>query len=157
MVSYDVFDTVVTRVFAHPRDVFVYVGERLGREGRSRLDPQAFANMRWRAELEARRRSPDVEVLLNDIYREFARLAGWSAAEVDAARDMELAVEARHLRGIPLVRPALDAARIKAGRIDFLTDMYLPEPVLRPWLQQVGVCRAGDRLWISGEVHANKS
>ncbi|MBS0661902.1 MAG: hypothetical protein JSR48_01450 [Verrucomicrobia bacterium] len=155
--SFDVFDTVVTRDFAHPRDLFVHVGAGLRADGISPLDPLAFAMARWDAELAARRESPAVEVTLDEIYAVLARTLRWDPATLARARERELATEGRHLHGVPRARPLLAAARASAGPLMFLSDMYLPSAVLGGWLAREGVMAPGDLLFISGETRANKS
>jgi FMN phosphatase YigB (HAD superfamily) len=157
VVSYDVFDTVVTRAFAHPRDLFVHLGAQLRDRDPAALEPLAFARARWAAEHAARKKSPWTEVLLDDIYRELAVQLGWSAAAAAAAQALELDIESRHLRGIPAMRPVLAGSRAAAGRLLFLSDMYLPATALRPWLTREGVIEPGDLLLISGEARGNKS
>ncbi len=154
--SYDVFDTVVTRTFAHPRDLFVHLGAELREQG-GRLEPVKFARARWTAELTARKLSPHTEVVLDEIYAVLAEQMGWDEATKCAARDSELAMESRHLRSVPLMRPVLHAARAQAGRLIFLSDMYLPSAVLRTLLVREGVMEPDDLLLISGEARANKS
>lgn len=156
-ISYDVFDTVVTRSFAHPRDIFVYLGLLLRERDPGGLDAMEFARARWAAELTARKLSSWTEVLLDDIYRELATRLGWDATTALMAKKLELEVESRHLRGVPLMRPVLDSKRDEAGRLVFLSDMYLPAAVLRPWLEREGVIKPGDLLLISGEARGNKS
>jgi predicted HAD superfamily hydrolase len=157
VVSYDVFDTVVTRAFAHPRDVFVHLGAVLQERGVHALGAMTFARARWAAEHAARRKSPWTEVLLDDIYRELAAQLGWSEVTAGVARALELEIESRHLRAVPAIRPALAAARATAGRLVYLSDMYLPASVLRPWLAREGVIEPDDLLLISGEARGNKS
>ncbi|MDQ5979089.1 MAG: hypothetical protein QG602_2063 [Verrucomicrobiota bacterium] len=156
-VSYDVFDTVVTRAFAHPRDLFVQVGVRLKKQGLVAGDEFSFARARWAAELGARKKSPWTEVLLDDIYRELTALLSWDKATAAIAQRTELEVESRHLHGIPITREQLARDRTEAGRLLFLSDMYLPAAILRPWLEREGVVTADDLLLISGEVRGNKS
>ncbi len=156
-ISYDVFDTVVTRDFAHPRDLFVHLGTQLRERGAHHLEPLDFARARWAAELTARKLSPHTEVVLDEIYAVLARQLGWDEAAKCTARDLELAIESRHLRGVPLMRPVLHAARAEAGRLVFLSDMYLPSAVLRTWLAREGVMEPQDLLLISGEARVNKN
>lgn len=155
--SYDVFDTVVTRAFAHPRDVFVHLGVRLRERGLVDVDAFTFARTRWTAELAARKNSPWTEVLLDDIYRELAARLSWSQAEAVTALELELAVESRYLRGIPLICQELARARAVSGRLLFLSDMYLPSAVLRDWLTREGAMQPVDLLFVSGEARANKN
>ncbi|HND61251.1 MAG TPA: hypothetical protein PLB90_07195 [Opitutaceae bacterium] len=155
--SFDVFDTVVTRDFAHPRDLFVHVGALLRAEGVSALAPEAYAATRWQAELTARRESPAVEVTLDEILAVLARALRWDASAIARAREVELDTEARHLHAVPRAQPLLAAARQSAGPLLFLSDMYLPSAVLGAWLERERVMQPGDRLFISGEIRANKS
>ena len=155
--SFDVFDTVVTRDFAHPRDLFVYLGAQLRDRGAHRLAAVDFARARWAAELAARKLSPWTEVLLDDIYRELARRLAWDEATTQAARALEFEIESRHLHGVPLMQPVLAAARARAGRLIFLSDMYLPSAVLRAWLIREGVAEAGDAVLVSGEARGSKN
>ncbi|HEY8994558.1 MAG TPA: hypothetical protein VIM71_07855 [Lacunisphaera sp.] len=156
-ISYDVFDTVVTRAFAHPRDVFVYLGSALRKQGLITVDAVTFARTRWTAELAARKKSPWTEVLLDDIYRELAARLAWDPARMDAARALELAIESRHLHGIPRIREDLIRNRSGSGRLLFLSDMYLPSAILGEWLTREGVMQSADRLFVSGEARANKN
>jgi FMN phosphatase YigB (HAD superfamily) len=154
--SYDVFDTVVTRSFAHPRDLYVHLGSLLAENGLSRIPALDFAEIRWRTERTAHRREPGGEFLLDDIYRELAAELGWDPAQAQAAKDLELAVESRHLHGIPLIRAELARARTESGRLLFLSDMYLPSAVLGAWLKRERIMEEGDVLYVSGEARANK-
>jgi FMN phosphatase YigB (HAD superfamily) len=156
-VSYDVFDTVVTRNFAHPRDLFVHVGTLAHQRKLLPVDGLAFAQARWAAELAARKQSPWTEVLLDDIYRVLAGHLGWDAATTDAVKSLELATEERHLRGIARTRAVLAGDRVRAGRLLFLSDMYLPAPILRAWLEREDMAAPGDAVFVSGEVRGNKS
>lgn len=155
--SYDVFDTVVTRTFAGPRDLFVHVGTLAQRRGLLTLEPLAFGEARWASELAARKLSPWTEVLLDDIYAALAPRLGWNAATTAAVQALEVETESRHLRGIPRTKALLAADRARCGRVLFLSDMYLPAAVLRPWLEREGMCAPGDELFISGEARGNKS
>ena len=156
-ISYDVFDTVVTRAFAHPRDLFVHLGSLLQQRGLWPGDPLAFAGARWEAEVAAHRSSPENAVVLDEIYHLLATRLGWTEAMACMVKSLELEIESNSLRGVPLMRSSLDSARAAAGRLVFLSDMYLPSAVLRPWLEREGVIQPQDLLLISGEVRGNKS
>lgn len=154
-ISYDVFDTVVTRAFAHPRDVFVRVGE-IAAPLLPGLTPAGFATARWEAELATRQRTPHQEVRLDEIYDTLAAKLGWDETAKQTVRQVELDLEGRMLRAVPRVAAELTAARGRAGRILFLSDMYLPSPVLGTWLERLAIMAPADRLFISGEMRGNK-
>ena len=156
-ISFDVFDTVVTRAFAHPRDLFVHLGTILQELGVSALAPLDFARARWAAELAAHQQSLHKATSLDEIYRRLAMRIGWTETSATAARTIELELEARFLRAVPLLAESLAAARAEAGRIVFLSDMYLPTALLRGWLDRLNVTKPGDILLISGEAGGGKS
>ncbi|HVU18596.1 MAG TPA: hypothetical protein VHD32_16960 [Candidatus Didemnitutus sp.] len=155
--TFDVFDTVLTRAFAHPRDVFVYIGHELQARGVAVVEPFAFGHARWDAEHAARAKSPWTEVLLDDIYRELGAALSWNADTIAAARAVEMEIENRFIRGIPAGRVAVTEAREESGNVAYLSDMYLPSPLIRAWLVREGVFLDGDHLLISGEERGNKS
>lgn len=155
-ISYDVFDAVVTRAVAHPRDLFVRVGEIAG-QPQTGVPPLTFAQARWAAELATRARTNNSEVQLGEIYGTLATRLRWQEPTTRAVQQIELEVEARLLRAVPHMPAELAAARRRAGRILFLSDMYLPSAVLGEWLARLGVMAPPDRLFISGEMRGNKS
>lgn len=155
-ISYDVFDTVVTRAFAHPRDVFVRLGEISG-EQQTGLNALSFAAARWEAELATRQVTIHSEVRLDEIYDTLATRLRWDEATRKNVLQTELALEARMFRAVPLMSAELDAARHRSGRILFLSDMYLPSSFLGEWMERHGVMGRSDRIFISGEVRGNKS
>jgi FMN phosphatase YigB (HAD superfamily) len=156
-ITFDIFDTVLTRALAHPRDVFVHIGTELKVRGLSSVDPFAFGRARWKAEHAARAKSPWTEVLLSDIYRELGVALAWDDATVAAGQNVEMEIENRFIRGIPAGRIAVAAARAEAGQVAYLSDMYLPSPLMRDWLVREGVFSPGDHLLVSGEERGNKS
>lgn len=156
-ISFDVFDTVLTRTFAEPRDVFVRVGERLAADLPTTLPPMTFAAARCEAERNARHRAPAHEVRLDDIYAELAAQLGWDDAQRDAAKTLELAVETECIRPVPAMRAEVERARREAGRVLFISDMYLPSEVIQLWLDKAGFWQPGDRLFISWEAGGSKS
>jgi len=146
--SFDVFDTLLTRAFARPADVFGCVGERLGRDD--------FAAERVAAERAARARAPRREVTLATIYSGLAARLHWNEAERDAAMEQELAIEAQHVHAVEPMRAVVAAARREADRIVFLSDMYLPGAIIASWLRRENFFQDGDRLCVSCEHGGGK-
>jgi FMN phosphatase YigB (HAD superfamily) len=155
--SFDVFDTVLTRTWAEPRDLFIALGRELERAGVPTGEPGTFAARRAEAEAAARRRSPGGETGLDAIHAELARQLGWDEDRSRRARETELALEAAALRPVPAGRDAVAAARRRGARVVFLSDMYLPGGFIRAQLERAGVARAEDLLLVSGEEGCGKS
>lgn len=155
-VSFDVFDTVLTRTCAEPHDLFVEVGARLHSTGLYSGDPGTFAEKRRFAEGAARREDPQGEPLLADIYSHLGRLLGWNETQQTAAIAEELAVETAGIRAVPGMLAEVARARRTAGRVVFISDNYLPSETVRHWLERNGFWQPGDLLFISAEHKASK-
>lgn len=156
LISFDVFDTVLTRTWAEPRDFFGRIGERLTALVPAVPVPPSFAAVRRCAEQDARRRMAGGEVRLTDIYAELAAQLHWNDAQQTAALAVEITVETEAIRPVTVMRAEVDRARREAGRVIFISDMYLPSTVIQPWLEQAGFWHSGDLLYISGEAGVGK-
>lgn len=154
--SFDVFDTLLTRIWAEPHDLFVRLGDRLSAAGLSKIDADEFANQRSGAEAAARAKAPSGEITIDDIYRELEKQMHWTKSQCHAAKAAEINLETEGIRIVLGSRERVDEARSKSSRIVFLSDMYLPSQVIRGWLESSGISRPGDLLMVSGETGAGK-
>src|ERR1700733_6847452 len=77
--SFDVFDTLVTRPWYHPFDQFAAVAPRLRQHGLWSMSDLDWMSVRIESDREARKRAPTEEVSLKDIYTVLAERLGWSA------------------------------------------------------------------------------
>jgi predicted HAD superfamily hydrolase len=145
--SFDVFDTVLTRCFKEPEDLFREVGQRLILEG---VCASEFGVLRTQAEFKCRERSQFLtEVSLDEIYQELAN--GWahSPDSLEKAKFLELQLE-RH--SIVEHRPMLtmiDRLRCSEKKIIFVSDIYLPEDFVRGLLIELGILKDQDLLYVS--------
>jgi FMN phosphatase YigB (HAD superfamily) len=155
--SFDIFDTLLVRGWAHPSDLFLETGARLGEMGLMPLQPEAWRRLRMKAEMDARNTSPGREVTLVQIYAQLAPELNWGDRELETARVVEMEVENSNLSTIPAGVRALDSAR-KSGRpIAFLSDMYLTAATLQSWLEQRDLFRSGDLVLMSGDQGCSKA
>jgi FMN phosphatase YigB (HAD superfamily) len=125
LLSLDVFDTIVWRKVPLPHDVHFIVADRLARLGNlyPTSSAESYVRERMQAEERARRRSPSLEVTLDEIYREFP--PGY-LRELPVSRmpGIEFEVERE------LVRPREDLidlarrARASGLRIALVSDTY---------------------------------
>lgn len=131
-VSFDVFDTVVKRDVAEPKDVFVLIEARL-RDG---TDPCAehFYGLRVEAECTARKANRGREVTLEDIYKQI------SVSDEQRLKLMRLECQTE----IEISRPNIpikhvyDACVRQEKKILFISDMYLPSKVIGQILRKNG-------------------
>jgi FMN phosphatase YigB (HAD superfamily) len=119
--SFDIFDTLIARRCIWPGAIFEAVEQRSGRAGFA-------ATRRW-----AEQALGDQEYTLADIYGVLARALGLGLDEANALLALEIEAELEN------VIPVADAiARVQADSL-LITDMYLPEPVIRQLLQRAGL------------------
>jgi FMN phosphatase YigB (HAD superfamily) len=158
LVSFDVFDTVVTRCTGDPTAVFLSVGQNLVRRGVIRCTPESFARYRIDCERRARRNKRSQgrsEVSIREIYEEVSFGLGL-LDNVERLIETELEAEAESICGIPQMRTTVDLVRQRFGRVVFISDMYLPHEFLKARLRELKLLAPGDRLYVSSEFGVQK-
>ena len=121
--SFDIFDTLIARNCIDPHRIFERV-ERLTQNA-------GFVADRLSAEQRISSRAYN----LDDIYDELAKIRGWSKAERDAALAAEIDAELDAV--IPI---AENLAHVRDGDVA-VSDMYLPEHVIRSLLKKAGLSK----------------
>jgi len=149
ILSFDVFDTLILRPLSDPRDLFWFVGEKLG--------SMDFRNLRIRAEQDARRKKQakegHSEVTLAEIWEKLAEMTGLSA---DEGMRIETETETELCYANPFMRKLWEAAKRQGKRIIVISDMYLPEATIRKVLEKNGYTGA-EKIYVSCEYGMNKA
>ncbi|WP_419730376.1 hypothetical protein [Lichenicola sp.] len=170
IVSFDIFDTAVTRSLDSPADAFAEMERRLAASLGAGLgaslgaglgnDAEGYAELREQAECRARlhhqARSGAEEVDLEQILDALLELRPGLAPDRDALRRLELAVEQDLLLAVPDI---LEATRrlVALGRPYILvSDMYLPGAFLAGQLRRLGYA-GWQALHVSSETGATKA
>lgn len=121
--SFDVFDTLIARNCIEPRTIFARVEALTKHEDLARDRLAAEQRLSTRA------------YTLDDIYAELAAMRGWSPDQRDAVQAAEIFLE------IGAVVPvAENLAQVQDGDIA-VSDMYLPESVIRMLLKKAGLTK----------------
>ncbi len=149
--SYDVFDTVITRIVGEPTSVFLLAGHAAVAQVLWSGTAEQFALARGSAESRARHHSAPYEVTFAHIYRELARSYDLSVLQVGRLAEVELATERKLIRAVPAVARELERVRGAGYTVGFISDMYLSHDVLYAWLEELGVLHSGEALWVSSE------
>lgn len=155
MVSFDIFDTVLTRDVGEPFALFYRIGEEIARRGLVDCPPLMFVQVRYANEQRARTNKDGREVSLREIYEEVAQVLNCESL-IDEMVEIEMDAEAASLRVVPQAIPAVEAARSRFGRVVFISDMYLSHDFIRHRLIENGLFRKGDRLYVSSEFGIQK-
>jgi FMN phosphatase YigB (HAD superfamily) len=154
VVSFDFFDTLVTRSSATPDAVQQYVGYRLSRED-PRLD--GFFARRKGAESSVWARRPDIgDADLETIYAEFPVDAGWSEEATARASRLEQEVDRAFLVPRAAVVGLLRRARAAGKRVILVSDSYYRRAFFEEVIERFGWSGLVDDIYVSSEYAARK-
>lgn len=120
--TWDIFDTLIARRGIFPQGVFQIVEQIIKADG--------FVQARMVAEKNV---SLQANYVLDDIYNEFQKLTGLTKNICDAFKKLECDVELEQC--IPITE---NLRQVKAGDI-LISDMYLPEELIRKMLHKAGL------------------
>lgn len=157
MISFDVFDTVLTRTVGHPKAVFLLLGQRLAREQIISLAPERFASARIEAEKQCRRNHPDREITHTEIMDELAVAIDLDPSAKKIIQEYEKALEKELSIPVPGAAKQIANARKRCGKVIFISDMYLPEAFVRELLEFHELWKPGDALYISSTHGVTKA
>lgn len=154
--GFDVFDTLITRCWWRPEDLFLELGERLRDAGLLREAPEAWAARRVAAEAALRSVPGTEEVDLRGIHAAIARDIGWTGTEARAAELAELACEEDAVR--PIAENVRKLARLQrdGAQVALLSDTYFDRAGLLRLLARAGVAVPPDRVFASSALQASK-
>ena len=154
--SFDIFDTLLTRLVIEPTEIFKICGDRALQFGWINFSADTFREARSKAEQRSRLFYESDEVSLDEIYREVANTLEIEIETIDKLKNLELEIELEYLVAIPQAYQLIENARRSHPNILFLSDMYLPEAFLEEKLKQHGFWQEGDRLYISSRSRKSK-
>jgi hypothetical protein len=156
VISFDVFDTIATRIWREPSDLFLALGTLLHNQGSLPLAPGAFAAARVDAERAARKAQPSGETTLAEIYDQLGAAIGIGSELAKACADLELLLERRSIRPIVAIRDLANHLAAIGRRVVLTSDSYLLSEDLVAVLAE---CRLEARkvsLVVSSEHRASK-
>lgn len=140
VISFDIFDTLVDRSVEQPVHVFRLIEAEIDLLTEGRVSN--FASARPAIERRLRERvathGDRQEITLDEIYEEFGSNYALSAEMRDAVRDLEVREELRVLRRREAGWRLFEVARRSQAKILIISDMYLPEVVIRKILANAG-------------------
>lgn len=146
VISFDVFDTLITRKVMRPRDIFEIVFERLGN------DNFDFVAERIRAEGDLDNiPSPTIEM----IYRRMQENLHLQDVEIERLQALELQTEKDFLCRREVMCQILDKAVALGKQVYLVSDMYLSKEILENILSELGITGYQDLL-VSCEHHCEK-
>jgi len=147
LISFDIFDTLLTRKTLYPRDVFQLVEKKAVLKG---LDVQGFASARIRAEED----QPFCD--FDKIYEWLQDFFNWTediklkVRKIELDTELEVLVPRNEIAG--LLRFALEAGK----KVVLTSDMYFSAGILKKILDRHGIS-GYDNIFVSCDIRKSKN
>lgn len=165
-VSFDIFDTLLSRKIARPKDLFSMIQANLSYDNKYVAWPDLvdnFSVIREKAEEKARKNKVELyggepEILISDIYDQVReRVPALPSHIIDILIALEIEMEKAVLFKSSAAETIFDQARAAGCKIIVISDMYLPSKVLRELLENSGYKDLDDvAIFSSGEEGVSK-
>lgn len=156
LVSFDVFDTLLTRNVALPESVFYFSALTAIREGLIGGSPETYVTIRKEAERVSRTGQPDWQTDAPRIFALLARLLMASPYVANRLREIEIEWERKLLVPVPGASQLLAKEREEGFSIAFVSDMYWSSKEIRLFLSDNNLFKEGDQLLVSADHGACK-
>lgn len=140
-ISFDIFDTLLTRKVLLPEDVFELTGRRLAAEG---ITISKFKEKRILAQSELGLTNPT----LDEIYDKFQRKYKITSEMAKQCLAMEMSIEKEVLIPREDMVEVYQRCLAQGKKVSLVSDMYIPGQMLEPILEKNGIT-GYDRIYIS--------
>lgn len=154
LASFDIFDTTLIRKCGRSENIFYLLANRLFPNDRALREE--FLLWRRNAEQSARKRFPNTDVTLEQIYSA-PELLSFSAYTPEQMRQEELNTEADNLTANPAIKAVIENKRQAGYTVCFISDMYIDSATLANILKREGCLRDEEKVFVSCEYNARKS
>lgn len=151
-ISFDVFDTLITRPALDPDHVFWLMEKRLLADFMLDVD---FLHLRKQAELHARQKKRG-DVSLDEIYESMKAIGGLSEVQAEKIRRLEIETEARFCRAREGMPELITRLLGEGKELTYLSDMYLPSREIQALLARCGIPTDSCRILVSCETGKRK-
>lgn len=154
--SFDVFDTLLTRCYAKPSDLFHSIAKELRDKKLIQISVDEWVRCRKLAEQEARKLSDSEEITLKEIYDNFFDSMKMQESHKNAMIEIEIQKEIESISCIRYHSEIVNNLRKEGNKVIFISDMYLPKSVIKKALQKNGIDCTDDELFVSSEYKFTK-
>ncbi len=151
LVSFDLYDTLITRLVQKPEDIFYIVEEVYNQHFNRKINN--FKRERINAEIKARKNSKFNEINLNDIYNILKGV--YNKYNLNALKDIEKELENRLIIVNENIFEVLNYCKICEKKIIISSDIYLEQNLIKEILKNNQIYY--DDLFISCELNVKKS
>lgn len=132
IISFDIFGTLLKRNIRHPDDIFILVENEYNRLEKDKI--ANFPALRKKAEKKSKSLSKDEEITFDSIYK----CLPYENPIKERLKQLELLIEENFLTINHAIKKVYDYAVSAKKEIIIVSDMYLPESVLKRILTKFG-------------------
>lgn len=158
IISFDIFDTLLTRRVVHPHGVFYGVQKNLLKTATFRPEfINRFVRIRMDAEATAKKRFQKSQANFKEIYRVICDDNALTDDDQETLMAMEFALELDAIRPIVTMIELLKKARTRSEKIIFTTDMYLDSEHIQKLLCHINVYQNQDTIYASSDLNRTKA
>lgn len=151
-VSFDLFDTLITRVVSSPSDVFDMVERVYLKNKISKIE--GFKSKRIVCEYEARKERINEEITLDDIYKKLLKY--YKKEELVKIKELEKNIEISLCFRNEKMSKYYDYCALKNKKIIINSDMYLPKDVIEKILKNNGYTN-NYKVYVSSDTKVQKA
>jgi predicted HAD superfamily hydrolase len=156
--SFDIFDTVFTRIVKNPTDIFYLMQIEINRHYYNL--PKEFYNQFFKIRINEasakRKESNKEEIEFQSIYSHIGQKYSLSESMVIELMNLESELEYHSIIPIDKTISEINTLRLQGEKIIFISDMYLPKPQIIKMLEKVNAYCSHDNVYVSGEVGLTK-
>lgn len=162
VISFDIFDTLITRKLVNPNHVFDLIGLKSKsvfiEQGISLSQFGGFRNLRERAADRVKKKVDSTggeEITLIDIYSEIRQLTRLPEVSIKKLYDLELSVEHQVMSVRQLGYELFEYSRDQGKKIILVSDMYLPQDAVEELVKAKGY-HEFEQCFVSSEYNKLK-
>lgn len=147
-ISFDIWDTLITRTVLQPEDVFAIVENRANQMG---IKASSFSSHRHEAVFQVVRANPNI----SEIYDALQKTMGISDKEKNILMQLEIQVESEVIVVRREMVEVLKYAVLSGKKVNLISDMYLPGDIMETFLRQLDIVEY-DKVFISCDYRCLK-
>lgn len=154
--SFDVFDTLITRTWADPRDQFLACGAALRTNGLYGESALRWQKLRQSTEESIRASLGKDDVLLREIYDAISDRLGWDEHQRDRAIQIELEREYKDIRCVQAAAQMMARVQAMQKKIIIASDTYFSAQELKSLLDRCRYDLPESAIYSSGSLGRSK-
>lgn len=138
VVSFDIFDTLLTRKVYTPKDIFALLNLEYNKKVKGSY--RDFKKIREIAEQNTRCEIKKEEITLDEIYNYIETKYGVSKEDCKFLKEKEIELELKYITTRNFGRKLYDIAKNAGKKVIFTSDMYLDRQTIKKLLEKCGYC-----------------